>query len=252
MTKRSPFGARLYRLLAHRPTSYPDFELALDRTAAQVEVPRSELDAVLDGAEPSSPLVRRLAPELGLHTADLFVIAGLAVPLDLAPAHTTVSRDVGKIVRSATRMDADQRGRWEEVVRSLPVRLPAALGPTDDLPESPGALLIRLLGNRNIRPHNGRIVRDVGGGPYVSDSTIWSLGAGRVPITPRYVTAFAHLLGYPPDVMVAVTGVGPVISDLPVHPASGDLAALAWRARRLDEEQILQVFTAADELMKNR
>jgi hypothetical protein len=148
-------------------------------------------------------------------------------------------------------MNADQRSRLAELVRSLPERPPVAAGPADDFPESPGALLVRLLGNRNIRPHNARIVREVAGGPYVSDSTIWSLGAGRVVITPQYVTAFAHLLGYPPDVIVALTGIGPVVPDLPVHPASGELAALAWDARRLDEEQIRQVFAAAHDLTKS-
>jgi hypothetical protein len=34
------------------------------------------------------------------------------------------------------------------------------------------------------------------------------------------VTAFAYLLGYRPHDMVALAGVGPVIEDVPVHPAS--------------------------------
>jgi hypothetical protein len=252
MTERSPFGVRLWRLLGREPMGYPDFMAALDRLAVDVGVPRSELDAVLDGTEPSAPLVARMAPVLGLHTADLFVIAGLPVPLDLAPAHTPVSRDVGAIVRDAARMDAHRLGLLDELVRSLPVRPPAGPAPADEFPETPGALLVRLLANRNIRPYNARIVCEVGGGPYVSDSTISSLGAGRVVITPRYVSAFAHLLGYPPDVMVAVTGVGPVVTDLRVHPASAGLAALAWRARRLDGDQVLQVRRAASELMAGR
>lgn len=252
MTGHSPFGARLWRLLARLPAAHPEFAVFLERLAADLEVARPELDAVLHGAEPSSTLVYRLAPRLGLHTADLFVIAGLPLPLDLAPAHTPVSADVGEILRGAARLDARGRSRLADLVRSLPVRLPAAPGPADAFPESPGALLVRLLGNRNIRPHNAWILGKVGGGPYVSDSTIWSLGAGRVAITPRYVTAFAHLLGYPPEVMVAVAGVGPAVPDLPAHPASTNLAELAWHARRLDREQVSHIRAVAGELRASR
>ena len=52
------------------------------------------------------------------------------------------------------------------------------------------------------------------------------LGPGKVVITPQYVTAFAHLLGYPPGDMVALTGIGPVVEDARVHPAErGDRRA---------------------------
>jgi hypothetical protein len=75
-------------------------------------------------------------------------------------------------------MEVPQRSRLETLVRSMPVLPPAGYVPSDD-------------------------------GPYVSDSTVAMLGRGKVLITPRYVTAFAHLLGYPPGDMVALTGVGP-------------------------------------------
>jgi hypothetical protein len=65
-----------------------------------------------------------------------------------------------------------------------------------------------------------------------------------VVITPQYVTAFAHLLGYRPGDVVALTGVGPVVKDAKVHPASRELAALAWQARRLSSEQLSQVMAA--------
>jgi len=86
------------------------------------------------------------------------------------------------------------------------------------------------------------------GSPYVSDSTIVGLGPGRVVITPQYVTAFAHLLGYLPSEMVALTGIGPVFEDARVHPASADIAALAWRSRRLNSEQLSAVMEAAQSM----
>jgi hypothetical protein len=66
--------------------------------------------------------------------------------------------------------------------------------PTDDYLEGPGALLLRLLRNRNLAPHNAPILVEVSGGPYVSHATVAGLGPGRVAVTPRYVTTFAHLL----------------------------------------------------------
>ncbi|WP_327039679.1 hypothetical protein [Micromonospora maris] len=50
---------------------------------------------------PGSDLVRRLAPALGIRTADLFVIAGLPVPGDLASAWPTSPWDV-RAIRSRT------------------------------------------------------------------------------------------------------------------------------------------------------
>lgn len=62
-------------------------------------VPEWDLQRVLEGAEPSPSLLRRLAPVLGLHAADLFAIAGAAIPDDLAPrpdGRTCGERAVGR------------------------------------------------------------------------------------------------------------------------------------------------------------
>jgi hypothetical protein len=108
--------------------------------------------------------------------------------------------------------------------------------------------MLRLLKNRNVGPHNARrILAAVGGGPHVSASTVAMLGPGKTVMTPQYVTASAHLLGYAPHDMVALAGVGPVIEDQPVHPASAEIATLAWNARLLSSEQIAQVVKAASE-----
>ena len=107
---------------------------------------------MLHEASPSFTSVRRLAPRLGLHAADRFVIAGLPLPLDLAPAHTPVSADVG----------------------------------------------------------------------------------------------------CPLEIMVAVAGIGPVVPDLPAHPAGADLAELAGHARRLDRDQNGHVRAVAGELRSSR
>jgi hypothetical protein len=47
--------------------------------AEDAHVPSERLaEVVNDGVIPSPDLVRKLAPPLGIHTADLFVIAGLS------------------------------------------------------------------------------------------------------------------------------------------------------------------------------
>jgi hypothetical protein len=207
--------------------------------AGQAEVPGAALTAVIDdGAAPDPDLVRRLAPALGIHTADLFVVAGLAVPDDLASAWRTSPVSVDTIVADAIRMNSRQRSRLSELISSMPVQPRTAPAPVDDCPDVPAALLVRLMHNRNMRPYSARLLCDVGGGPYVSDSTIGMLGRGKVVITPLYVTAFAHLLGYAPADMVALTGVGPVAQDARAHPASSEIAALAWQARHLTSEQL--------------
>jgi hypothetical protein len=121
----------------------------------------------------------------------------------------------------------------------------APFGKPAAYPEWPGALLLRLARNRNIRRNNGSVLARVGGGPYKADSSVAMLGAGKVAITPEYVTGFAHLLGYEPRDMVALTGVGPAIVDWPAHSASAELAVLAWNARRLTAGQLSEVISAA-------
>jgi len=236
----SPFGMRLWRLLSHRrPTLGTSVEQMRDALAIETGIPSGELAAIVeDGAQPSSHIVGKLAPALGIHTADLFVIAGLPVPDEIASAWPTSPSDVGSILRIAVRMNDEQRHQLEAIVKSMPVQPRGGPAPTDNYPDIPGALLLRLLRNRNIRPHNARILKAVGDGPYVSDSTVAGLGTGRVAITPQYVAAFAHLLGYQPGDLVALTGVGPPVANPKVHPASVQIAALAWRARRLSNNQL--------------
>jgi hypothetical protein len=145
-------------------------------------------------------------------------------------------------------MDSHQRSSLADLVRSLPVQLRTEPSPADDYPDGPGALLLRLLRNRNIRQHSAYVLKVVGGGPYVSQSTVAMLGPGKTVLTPQYVTAFAYLLGYTPQDMVALAGIGPVFEDAQAHPAHAEIAALAWIARRLSSDQIAHVVHAARDM----
>src|SRR5689334_10493335 len=176
----SPFGPRLWRLLSYRRlTANASIDQMRATLASEAGVPSGELAAIIkDRTEPSPLLVRRLAPALDIHTADLFVVAGLPVPEDLASAWPTSPWNVGSILHCAVRMNADQRSRLTALIGSLPERPRTGSSPADDYPDSPGTLLLRLLRNRNIHPYNARILKATGDGPYVSDSTIAGLGRG--------------------------------------------------------------------------
>jgi hypothetical protein len=217
--------------------------------AEEAGVPLPELHAVIEGAEPSPETVRRLAPALGIHTADMFVIAGLRVPDDEAAAWSKPSEgvDVSFLLARALKMSPEQLGQLDESVRSMPTHPPTEPAPPDDFPEGPGALLLRLLRNRNIRPHNARLLYDISHCLYVSDSTVWMLGPGHTTITRQFVTAFALLLGYTPDDMAGLIGFGPAAESPRAHPASAEIAALAWNARRLSSDQLMHVVAAVRE-----
>jgi hypothetical protein len=165
----SPFGVRLRRLLSARlPTVGTSIEAIAAGLARKAGVTSAELGELISGAEPSRQIVELLAPALGIRTADMFVIVGLPVPLDLAAAGPTSPWDVRSVVQAAAEMTPPQRSRLNELIRSQqasPRTVPAA---ADDYPDGPGALLLRMLRNRNIRPQCARELMEVGGGPYVS------------------------------------------------------------------------------------
>lgn len=241
MTEQSLFGVRLRRLLSARR---PDIHTSIEETTADLArgaaIPRVELAAIIDGAMPSPDVLHRLGPALDIHVADLLVLAGLPVPAELASAWPTKPWDVGTIIRHAMALSPERRGRLNDAIRSLPVEPRTEAAADDGFPDEPGALLLRLLRNRNIRP-DAQLLAYAGDGPFVSCSTVAKLGPGRVAVTPHHVTTFAHLLGYVPTDLAALTGVGPVYEGAKAHQASAELAALAWNARRLTSGQLSYV-----------
>jgi hypothetical protein len=220
--------------------------------ARAARVPTAELEAVRAGGVVRPALVWRLAPTLGLHAADLFVIAGLDLPGELAAAIGTVSWNVGRLMRDASRLVPELRERLHEVVRSLPVVPPTERPrPASSYPPGPATTLLRLLENRNIHTANAALLLLVGDGPYVSDPTVTAVCRGASALSPHYVTGFANLLGIPAGDLAAVTGVGPPVdTGHRPHPQRAELAALAWDARRLTSDQVRQARNFAQELRK--
>ncbi|MBB4958311.1 hypothetical protein [Micromonospora polyrhachis] len=210
---------------------------------------RPELDAVLSGGVASSSLVRRLAPTLGMHTADLFVVAGLDLPQDLVAASGTGPWHVGTVLEMAAKSAQQSLRQLHEFVRSLPEHPPVwpPAPPHHSYPLGPGEIMLRLLLNRNIRPYSPKVLYLIGDGPVVSYSTMAMLGPGRTRLTPQYVTAFATVLGIPDDDLAAVAGVA-AATDPRLHRNHVELARLAWDARRLTSEQLSEVLDLARRL----
>ncbi|MEU6073844.1 hypothetical protein [Micromonospora sp. NPDC047074] len=229
-------GAALGRLLAHR---WPE-------VAATAGALRPELDTLLTGGAASPSLVRRLAPMLGWHTADLFVVAGLDLPQDLVPASGTEPWHVGTVLEDAAKLAPQSLRRLREFVRSLPEHPPAwpPVPPRHSYPLGPGEMMLRLLRNRNIGPYSPKVLYRIGDGPMVPYATMAMLGPGRTRLTPQYVTAFATVLGIPDDDLAAVAGVA-AATDPRLHRDRVELARLAWEARRLTSEQLSEVLDVA-------
>lgn len=246
MSDLSAFGARLARLLEHRATP-------ASAVAKAAGVPAVQLDAVLTGGEPDDPLLRRLAPAVGLHASDLFLFAARTVPDDLAPAQLDGPGDVGGLLSwPAHRMSEPERARLRRFVDELTAHTVVRTWPfpSDGHEATPGVILRRLLNNRNIRL-DARTLMMLGGGPYLSTSTYAMACEGRIPLRDEYVNAFARTVGLPVGDLAALLGieVEAVLWGLK-YPWPSDLVELAWVARRLDDGQLRAANDYVDDLRR--
>ncbi|WP_344610121.1 XRE family transcriptional regulator [Dactylosporangium salmoneum] len=228
MTRLPGFGGRLARLLEAR---------AVD---------------IGDAAHPAD-----LAPVLGLHRSDLFVIAGRPVPEDLAPLDRSASGEVGRLAWSLTylpRAVAELR-RLIESMPQLPRPEPQPPEPAyhrypDD---EAGALIVRLLHNRNLNwPGAAQMLFGLGGGPMLSAATIGVIGRGRKALTPELLAGFAAFIDIPRADLSALAGIDLTRVETEAHPDAGEAAALIWSARRLTAGQLRQVRDRAHEIRHER
>jgi hypothetical protein len=224
----TPFGIRVARLLERRGVT-----------------------VAVDLAEPADDVLHRLAPVLGLHVADLFVIAGRPLPDDLAPAELTGPRDVEDLVGwRAHQLDAEGRARLRDFVDGLPARPVTRTRPfpSDGRELTAGTILRRLLANRNLRIRN-TLLTELGAGPYMSTATYRMALAEAIPLSDDYVNAFARTVGIP--VVDLAVLIDREVAELPwtgSRPWPRDLVELAWAARRLDDDQLRAAMDHADSL----
>jgi len=233
------FAALLVRLCEHRGLD----TAALSRTA---EVPEAHLQSTLDTGAPDPSLLRRLAPALALHTADLFLIAGLQVPADLAPVDARAGRLVASLVRDVGSLPPQQRTALRDHIRSLPPDDGHEPPATQTAPhENPwtnyGALIVSMFHTRNLNLLGTAKALAAMTDLWLSASTIGMVGAGRRELSPDLLARFAIVLGIEAADLAALTGL-PLPDPLPPrHPAAADMAGLIWELRRLTADQVQQV-----------
>jgi hypothetical protein len=245
MTGYLGFGVLLARLSDHRKLDIG----ALSRLAG---IPDPKLRAVFDGVAPSTPLLRQLAPALNLHAADLFVLAGAAVPDEMAPLDAKARGSVPHLARDAMRLTPEQRHRLRRLVLALPQENRTQPVQTQRVYEQYeqgfGAVLVRMLSNRNLDWMGTARTFVHLTGRYWSASTYGMVGHGRKELTPDLLADFATVLSIPADDLAVLAGIDLPDGTPPQNPAAADVAKLIWDVRRLTAAQVQQVIDAAESI----
>jgi hypothetical protein len=217
------------------------------------------LDADADAVEagltvPSPPLLRRLAPALGLHPEDVFVIAGVPVPEDLAPLDDRAGPRIPGLVGRALLLPPDRRRRLHDLVRSLPqesrTRPVPALRSYERYPPGPGAVVVGMLAQRNLRWVSAAKTLYRLTGLCLAGSTIGAVGHGRKELTPELLNGFATVLGVPVADLAVLTGAEPPDGTPPHDTAAASTAALIRDLRRLTDDQVRHVHDTAESLRR--
>ncbi|MFD9412505.1 hypothetical protein ACFWBN_36635 [Streptomyces sp. NPDC059989] len=236
MTEHPGFGVMLARLLDQR-------EFSVQKLAKRAELTANAVRGVLAGEAPSEGLLRRIAPVVGFRAVDLFILAGLAVPEDMAPLDAAAERWAPYIVMDAVHLPSAERRELLQLIRSLPQEKRFSVFAVKRLAAhaGPGGWVIRMLQYRNLGWSGMAKVLAVVTPTYLSASTYGVIGDGRKELTPRLVTDFAALLGIDARELATLTGVHP--RELPPVPApeAMDAAVLLWEARRLSAAQAQHV-----------
>ncbi|WP_354637421.1 hypothetical protein [Kitasatospora camelliae] len=241
------FGALLERLMHHRT-------LGAAALPAAAGADPEELQAVLAGRPPTGRLLRDLGPVLGLHAADLFVLAGQPVPDDLTPVTRNPNWSVSRVVYNMMVMPAEMRRPLLDAIRAQPVVRRKGRGgidrPYHRYEPGFGAVLLQLTHSRNLTwMCTARALYAVTGGRiYLSASTIGGVGDGTVDATPELVAGFAGVLGIPAPDLAALGGIR-LPDDLPpLHSRAAYVAAVIWEARRLTTAQLQEVYRTSHHL----
>ena len=237
MTGYPAFGVLLARLMDHH-----GFDAgSLSKAAGVAE---SEIGGVLDGTPPSPPLLRSLAPALGLRTPDLFVIATVPVPEDLAPLDPEAGAIVKGLVWDVTHLPPDERSHILQLARSLPqearTQPPADAQVLARFEPTFGAVLVAMLrDNRNLPTwgHTTMVISALTDFRMcLSSVTVIQIAGMPRMQKPKWLAGLATTLGIPIRDISALTGID--LPDDPVDPAVAGLADLLWEARRLTAYQV--------------
>ncbi|MFF4448404.1 hypothetical protein [Streptomyces sp. NPDC001502] len=240
MAEHPGFGVTLTWLLDRR-------DLRVQEPADRAGSMTTEVRAVLAGETPGEGLLRRIAPVLGFHAVDLFIVAGRAVPDDLAPLDAAAERWAPYIAMDAVHLPASERRELLQLVRSLPQEERPSVFTAKRLASDagPGGRVIRMLQYRNLDRLGMAKLLAVVTPTYLSAATYGVIGSGGAELTPRLVTDCAAVLGIDARELAGLTGVDLCEVPPPAAPEAVDAAALLWEARRLSAAQAQHVAEVA-------
>ncbi|MGI5457127.1 hypothetical protein ACQEWB_28985 [Streptomyces sp. CA-249302] len=250
MTGHPGFGELLARLLNHRRKDVA----WLFSTSG---VPETELRAVVSGTPPRAFQLDALASALGLHAADLHVIADAPAPEPLTPRDPAAGAEVVQLVQVSMALPSHQRANVQRLVDEQPPEReehPCASPLSYDQHAAGfGAMLANLLcANRNLHSVTAAakiLALLTEGRVYRSAATISGIGRGRVPLTPDLVAGFATALGIPVGVLATITGVELRDVPRPGDELAAEMAGLLWNCRRLTTTQVERVRDAAESML---
>lgn len=120
---------------------------------------------------------------------------------------------------------------------------PAPIAPIarkrDPFPYGPGAVIVRLLRNRNLNNLNSAkaLYRLAGIGP-LSAATIHLVGNGRKQLSPELLSGFATVLSFRVEDLAALIDVELPQSCPPADARTSQVAELIWEVRHLRSDQL--------------
>ncbi|MBL7500251.1 hypothetical protein I6A84_31115 [Frankia sp. CNm7] len=241
---------------------YPGFAAVLGRLvesrgldgqelSRRADVPEEEVRSVLGGVVPSSSLLHRLAPVLGLRVVDLFVMAQVTPPEELAPLDARAGQMVSGFVAFARHLSSEGRDQLRRYVRSLPQLDGRQLSPPrrhERFPPGPGGVMMRLFANRNLDQFGAAEVLAWLTPVYLSGSTYGRIGHGYKELTPGLLAGFATVLDVEFDDLAAVAGLESGSVRRTPDPVAADIARMIWDLRRLTIGQVEQARREATRL----
>jgi hypothetical protein len=249
MSEYPGFGVPLARLLDHRQLGARSLPGADDE--------KGELRDALGGEVPGPSLLRWLATVLGMHVADLYVIAGVEVPPDLAPLDAKAGPETARLVWQAGQLPEDRLSELLEFARSLPQQDRAEPFPPprkyEQYPPGFGGMLTRMLATRNLDWLSSvKVLYAVSlGRVYWSGATVGQVGRGCKEVTPALVPVFAAALGIAAADLAAIGGMRlPAEAEIPLNPSADAMAELMWEARRLAAGQVKLVNGKAEAMRR--
>jgi hypothetical protein len=256
------------RITGWQMSEYPGFGILLARLLESRELDaqslpgtedeKGELRAVLAGAAPSRSLLCWLATALGMRVPDLYVVAGMEVPPELAPLDARAGPATARLAWQAGQLPDGRLSELLDFTRSLPQQDRAEPFPPprayELYPPGFGSVLARMLAARNLNWMSSvRVLHAVSlGRVYWSAATVGLVGRGRKEVTPALAAVFAAALGIAAGDLAAIGGIRlPADPEIPLNPSAEAMAELTWEARRLTAEQVKVVHREA-EAMRHR